>query len=141
MQIICVLSVCHPEGCSYAYIRLHICNEYAAEFQLLCVGSKSFSLCSREKRKVTTPEFYTLSNKNFKAEHCRDFSKQQLPLTLCDPGCLRPSEIWYMHYALPPNIKFSNIKLSPNHLAHGSHWCMSYILYVHINSIMFVELM
>ena len=38
---------------------LHICNTYAAEHQLLYNGSKSFSLCFKEKKlKVSSPSFF-----------------------------------------------------------------------------------
>ena len=39
---------------------LHICNEYAAEHQLICNGSKSFSLCFKRKYLKISPLTYFL---------------------------------------------------------------------------------
>ena len=39
---------------------LHICNEYAAEHQLIYNGSKSFSLCFKRKDlKISPPTFFS----------------------------------------------------------------------------------
>ena len=43
---------------------LHICNEYAAEHQLIYNGSKSFSLCFKRKDlKISSPTFFLINQK------------------------------------------------------------------------------
>ena len=50
---------------------LHICNEYAAEHQLICNGSKSFSLCFKRKDlKISSPTFFLDQSKIPLVEQC-----------------------------------------------------------------------
>ena len=51
---------------------LHICNEYAAEHQLIYNGSKSFSLCFKRKDlKISSPIFFLDQSKIPLVEQCR----------------------------------------------------------------------
>ena len=51
---------------------LHICNEYAAEHQLIYNGSKSFSLCFKGKDlKISSPTFFLDQSKISLVEQCR----------------------------------------------------------------------
>ena len=51
---------------------LHICNEYAAEHQLIYSGSKSFSLCFKRKDlKISSPTFFLDQSKITLVEQCR----------------------------------------------------------------------
>ena len=51
---------------------LHICNEYAAEHQLVYNGSKSFSLCfERKDLKISSPTFFLDQSKIPLVEQCR----------------------------------------------------------------------
>ena len=51
---------------------LHICNEYAAEDQLIYNGSKLFSLCFKRKDlKISSPTFFLDQSKIPFVGHCR----------------------------------------------------------------------
>ena len=51
---------------------LHICNEYAAGHQLICNGSKSFSLYFKRKYlKISSPTFFLDQSKIPLVEQCR----------------------------------------------------------------------
>ena len=51
---------------------LHICNEYATEHQLICNGSKSFSLCFKRKDlKISWPIFFVDQSNIPLVEQCR----------------------------------------------------------------------
>ena len=51
---------------------LHICNEYAAEHQLIYNGCKSFSLCfKRNNLKISPPTFFLDQSKIPLVEQCR----------------------------------------------------------------------
>ena len=51
---------------------LHIYNEYVAEHQLICNGSKSFSIYFKRKNlKISSPTFFFDQFKILLAEQCR----------------------------------------------------------------------
>ena len=60
----------------YLQIRkylLHICNEYAAEHQLIYNGSKTFSLCFKKIFKISSLTYFLDQTKIPLVEQCRYF--------------------------------------------------------------------